>query len=327
MLEDKHLGTYVSEAITALTGKEPCEGCKRRAALLNEIGRRGFLKGGTFAVSLAKNTMLKGLWHLAGAQIPASMPEALAFIRQSNTFQLQLFYRTGLYAPLNDLFKEIIAHREHFKPGTLGYAWMSQLNFFSDEVLPGWMLDFALISEGYPRSLPGYDGPIDVNNGYRLVLRGTVYSFVTDELGIIYRASTLENAPSASSLGAASSFPGAVALGAISAEKPSAWQRIKDFFVPTVYATGCCFSQSGCAACACCDCLACNSCNQHCFSFPPPGRCVFNAGCGTCNVDGHQINCGWVALGCGSSACNCNCAVLFGGCCGLGAGCTSCPSC
>jgi hypothetical protein len=67
MSESKQLGTRLSEAITALTGKEPCEGCKRRAALLNEVGRRGFLRGGLFAAFLAKNTMLKGLWHLAGA--------------------------------------------------------------------------------------------------------------------------------------------------------------------------------------------------------------------------------------------------------------------
>lgn len=324
MSENKQLGTRLSDVITGLTGKEPCEGCKRRAALLNEVGRRGFLRGALFAASLAKNTTLKGIWYLAGASTPVGMLEALAFIRQSNTLQVVLFYRNGSYASRNDLFREIIAHREHFVPGSLGYAWMSQVNFFSDNVLPGWILDFANTSEGYPRNMPGDDGPIPVNDGYRLVLRGTNYTFITDEVGRIYRAPTLENAPMASSLRDASSFPGAEQLSAVPVETPTAWQRIKNFFTPVVYAAGCCAYQSACQQCACCDCLACNACTSYCSGFPPPGRCVYNAGCGICS--GH--NCDWVSLGCGSKDCNCNCAVLFGGCCGSTTGCRAgCPTC
>ncbi len=118
------------------------------------------------------------------------MPEVLGFVRQSNAIQLSWFYENGSYASREDLLgsKGIQAHREHFVPGTLAYAWMSRMNFFSDAVLPGWTLDFAIITTKYPRNLRGKDGPIPINNGYRLIMYGKDYTFVTDEVGIIYRA-------------------------------------------------------------------------------------------------------------------------------------------
>ena len=136
MTEQKELGTRVSEAITALTGKEPCEGCKRRAVLLNEVGRRGFIRGGMFAAFLVKNTMVKGLWYLAGVSPPVGTAEALGFVRQFNTFQVGLICRNGSFGVSHDVFSEIIAHREHFIPGTLGYAWMSRVNFFPMRYYP-----------------------------------------------------------------------------------------------------------------------------------------------------------------------------------------------
>lgn len=245
-------------------------------------------------------------------------------MRQSNAIQLSWFYENGSYASREDLLgsKGIQAHREHFVPGTLAYAWMSRMNFFSDAVLPGWTLDFAIITTKYPRNLRGKDGPIPINNGYRLIMYGKDYTFVTDEVGIIYRARTPENPPVASALDDAASFPGATTHNLPPAETPTVWQRIKDFLTPTAYAQlSCCTSHQSCHNCGCCNCVF--SCCDGCVDFvPPPGRCYFNAGCSGCILG----DCVWVENTCGRKDCNC-CAKLLGGCC-VSTGCTpGCPQC
>jgi exonuclease III len=129
-----------------LLGKENCSGCRQRAELLD---RRGFIG----AVSLAssgllalKNSVVKGAWNLAGAQIPVNRDATLGFVRAVNQVQVSSFYERGRHATTEEFLgaNGVPAHREHFKPGELGYVWMSNLNVFSDEVLPGWRMDFAL---------------------------------------------------------------------------------------------------------------------------------------------------------------------------------------
>jgi hypothetical protein len=230
--------------------------------------------------------MLKGAWQLAGASVPIGIPVMLGFIRQVNTDQRAWHESNSTYAEKEEILgpRGIQIHREHYKPGTAAYAWMSHLNLFSDEVLPGWVLDFALIKDGYPKYVN--NGQDYVNNGYRLVLRGKQFCFITDEIGVIYQAPTSEILPAAKSLASAASFAHSAAYD-IFQPQVSLWQRIADFFVPAVYAgLQCCKDNfacynCGCAICIrdCCDTFLCKS------SFPGMG-CYANIGCS-------QIDCIW----------------------------------
>lgn len=216
------LGDAVERGAKIL-GVKPCEGCKRRKEVLNTISRRGVIGGGLAVLLLAKNTLLKGAWKIAGAEIPLDLPSVLGFIRTANSVQRVASIGNETFLSKEDMLLGVASHKEHFSPTNPGYAWMSRFRLAADEVLPGWTLDF------------------DWNrNSYRFVLRGTQYTFITDETGGIYRAQTPQTAPTAKRIQRAADFPSAVGLGALMSgdvPPPTAWERIKDFFTPrSVYA-------------------------------------------------------------------------------------------
>jgi len=223
------LGEGIKKVTSAL-GIAPCKSCQERAEMLNQLSRRGVLKSLAIAPFLVKNTILKLVWQAAGKTPPLSVAAVLGFLRSLNNAQILLHFKNGQFGAVEDVLGAVASHREHYKPGTGPYEWMSRFNPFSDEVLPGHFLDYALITAGYPRVL---SDERKVQNGYRVVLRGEHYTFITDEETVIYMTVTPEQAPPASSLPSAREFPGATPFGTFrpaggTQVKPGSGRRVPD---------------------------------------------------------------------------------------------------
>jgi hypothetical protein len=271
-----------------------------------------------------KNSALKGVWGLARTPIPITRDVATGFIRAVNQVQVVSFYDQGRHATREEFLgaNGVLAHREHFKPGELGYAWMSNLNVFSDEVLPRWKMDFALTNES--TTLDTGEGRVTLNTGYRLILVGEDEVIITDHRGVIYLADKTSYLPSAKELPSAKDYPGALGLSKYVTPKRSILESVANFLTPVAYAKPfchtCCDNQTCCTACGICPCVQ-NCAHCACVEFVPPGRCFWNTG-GNCAPP-----CAFQLAGCGGTQCNC-CAKFLGGCCMVTAGCTAgCPPC
>jgi hypothetical protein len=129
--------------------------------------------------------------------VQVSVEQALGLVRTLNTIQVVIATNNkrayGTQA-------EMITGQMGLRPLVSGHAtdktapeWVRQVNFSSSEILPGWVLDFAL-----------------VGSGYRLILIGNRDVLITDEAGVIYRAIATKSAPKAAKLTSAKDFPGAV---------------------------------------------------------------------------------------------------------------------
>jgi hypothetical protein len=322
--ETRGLGDVI-KAATSSVGIPPCAECQKRADMLNLVSRRGIIGGGLLVFLLAKNALVTAAWQVAGAPLPAVEQDlVLGFLRTASTVQRKHYQETGThYLRVEDMHADIVAHKAHFEPGTLAYAWASVYRPSSKEVLPGWTLDFAAVEYGKPT------GREDNINGYRIILRGEDFVFITDEEVGIYRASVSANMPAAKDLKRAADFPGAIGLGDIhheGAPQPTAWERIKDFLTPKVYAAFFCMSCCNSSACCgpmWCGCTACiqDCCNStYCTTVIPTSGCWFAAGC-----VGSYLNCYYYQTNCGDCKCN-KCAKLLGlSCCASGCG-QSCPT-
>jgi len=99
----------------------------------------------------------------------------------------------------------VAAHRSHFTPDHPGYVWMSVFAPGREEVLPGWKLDFANITRGYPRAIAG-----ELNDdGFRFILRSEEITLIADEgVAGVYEAPTIPNGPPAQLLDEAKAYPG-----------------------------------------------------------------------------------------------------------------------
>jgi hypothetical protein len=280
---DYGLGDVIKRATSAV-GIKPCTGCQKRATQLNNWGRRNFIgrgmTGALVAGFSAKNAVLGWAWKQAGVTIPLGANVALGLVRTLNTMQNTNKGYRGRYATQEEMWIDPM----HGIVGQLANAygpvreWLDVLNITTNVVLPGWTLDFAVVS-----------------TGYRLILAGAKDVLITDEVGVIYHANRPLQPVPASSLASAKDFPDAVVYNKF---RPSWTRRILDFFVPTVYAGAECLSHDGhtCedqdGACNCAL-ICCIGCNAICAGGPPAGyyTCYFNAGvenpntwiyCGNC---------------------------------------------
>lgn len=185
--------------------------------MLDGLSRRGFVKTAlaslAVGVCVVKNGELKAAWRAAGAQVPIDFYTALGFVRAVGTEQIAWYYEHGTFATREEILgvKGILKHREYFEPGTPGYAWMSNLNLFSEEVLSKWHLDLAVIKE--TMTLQSSEGPVTLTSGYRLILRGEDEVIVLDQRGGIYIAQAPAPGVTASNLSSAADYPGVVGLG------------------------------------------------------------------------------------------------------------------
>jgi hypothetical protein len=304
------LGTLIKR-ITSGVGIPTCAGCEKRREKLDAWSRRGFIGSGLFAALVVKNEVLRASWKVVGAEIPLNNSDVLGFLRTANMVQAVSYFVSGTHQDREDMLIGVASHREHFAPSHPGYAWMSKFTPAGNEVLPGWTLNFARTSNGLR----------DFKNGYRIVLSGERSTFITDELGVGYRAPTPTRMPNLKELEGAASFPGAVGIGAVGGdeEPTTGWQRIKGFFTPTeVYAQSCCTSRAACLSCGCLTCISVCCSEQQCTEVLKPNTCTFNTMCGTCVY--YQSRCG---LG----ECTC-CAMIFKTCCFAVAPCSgSCRPC
>jgi hypothetical protein len=134
--------------------------------MLNELGRRRFV-GSVMSGLVAVN--LKMLTTIDVDGIPVQ--DAIGLMRTLNTIQSVLRDKTtGEYASKDQMLGPH-GLQNHQMPEL---PWMAQLNFNSDEILPGWTLAFLL--------RPG---------GYVLTLLSRAEVLTTTERGVIYRGKPL----------------------------------------------------------------------------------------------------------------------------------------
>ena len=128
--------------------------------------------------------------------VQVSVEQALGLVRTLNTIQAVIAINNKrAYGTQADM----ITGRMGLRPFVIGHTtdetapeWVRQVNFSSSEILPGWVMDFAL-----------------VGSGYRLILTGNGDVLITDETGVIYRAIAT---PKAAKLKSAKDFPGAAPI-------------------------------------------------------------------------------------------------------------------
>jgi hypothetical protein len=142
----------------------------------------------------------------AQVQSPLDVQQALGLVRSLNTTQATIAMNTKAYGSQADMLTGPCGLGPFLKAHSAGRStleWEKHLNLSSNEVLPGWTLDFALVGKGY-----------------RLILTGKDDVLITDETGVIYRAATVPLAPTAAQLKSANDFPGAIAHNLWERQKP-----------------------------------------------------------------------------------------------------------
>lgn len=223
--------------------------------------------------------------------------ELAALIRQLGTKLAMLFEANGVYPSQADMLtgpNGLVIHKEHFQPGTLAWEWMSKVNFFSDEIMPGWKLGYFLVDGG---------------SGFRLVIAGTDYTVITDEHGVIYQAPTPAQGTGLDVTIPASQFQGAAPYNQF--KDNSVLRRSKQLFMPVNFGTTCPTCTNQCFICDTCSYCVTQCCpGLSCQNMLPFGRCYYNAGCGG------TPGCAYMVANCGCSGKCTACATkLFGGCC------------
>ena len=133
----------------------------------------------------------------AQVQSPLDVQQALGLVRSLNTIQATIGMNSKAYGSQAAMLTGPCGLGPFLKAHSANentLEWEKHLNLSSNEVLPGWTLDFALVGKGY-----------------RLILTGKDDVLITDETGVIYRAVTAPLAPKAAQLKSAKDFPGALA--------------------------------------------------------------------------------------------------------------------
>jgi len=132
---------------------------------------------------------------------------ALALTRTINTIEVVHFYKTGIYADRAALVDYLREQKNDTKAGGRVREWTSRLNFFSDEILPGWFLEYEVKpgNTGYILILTGSDEKQKTgsNEGQKSVV-------ITDEKAVIYRATpyATDRLPAAREIARAQDVPG-----------------------------------------------------------------------------------------------------------------------
>jgi hypothetical protein len=159
--------------------------------------RRLFVRNGLlflFALVISGIDVVGQNSHL---ETSVSVDAALGLVRQMNTIATTFRFKskTNTFPTEQQLMTGpdgLVSLKGQFKPGSSGYEWMSKVNFSSDEVLPGWKLDYYLAGSG---------------KEYCLILTSKVITLATDEEVVIYEAVTPPETPKAASLKRAAEFP------------------------------------------------------------------------------------------------------------------------
>jgi hypothetical protein len=218
-IRDYGLGNAIADATAAL-GIEPCDPCKKRVQILNEVGRRGFAKGTALILLMMMTTVLEAAWQVAGGDKTLHYTHVLGFARTINTVAQVLKDETGVFPSRDALLGEngLLKHKRHAKPGTGTYEWASRLNFMSDEILPGWVFSYKT------------DG-----NEYTASMTSESLTIIWDDEASIYMSNVKPDLkpPSGGYGGRARDFPGALPWEEyISKQPPRARNGVKAFLTP-----------------------------------------------------------------------------------------------
>jgi len=278
--------------VTEAVGLEPCEGCKKRAEVLNAWSRRGFMGSLALGLFIFRDKTLLNAWRLLGMEPPIGAMSAIGFMRSVGAAAQWFLDTHGKFPGRQEVLDAVEQHRHHFPPNHPGYVWMSKFNAQVEEVLPGWKFDHA--AKG---------------SGFRMILRGTDYTFALDEKFVLHQAQNGPYGPPASDLPSAGEFPGAVPYDQFRPQL-SLWDKFKNFLTPTVYAScNCALNPCVCKWTDCFNlCLGCTDCIVTCCTGcwnTTPTRCYCGVFC---------TGCTWEVGGCSTSDCGC-CAWWLQTCC------------
>jgi hypothetical protein len=261
------LGDAIKD-ITQKMGVKQCVKCKQRQTFLNCISRRGFIGGSMLAAFLVKNFVVTKAWAAAGAAVPLTALDILAFMRLANTEMLASYFRNGKHMDKDSMLAQVTSHKEHFKPEDGAHNWMSQfIPGGSPNIFPGWTLNFFSRPKGQIEH--DHEGKeFQFATGFIYSMTDGKIIFITDELSWIYVTRVPENPVDISKLTGAKDFPGA----AIAENDQSLYDRLEasstrrllwrlsNFLTPVAYAQiSCCSGPANCANCGCGSCL-CSCC-------------------------------------------------------------------
>lgn len=294
------LGDWV-KSFTDKVGIKQCEGCRNRQKLLNQMSRRGFIGGTTFAAGYA---MLSTKRLVAQTVLRPDELPALSLCRAINTVQAQYAeehdrkyadkagvmgtYNRGL-TNIKQRHEEMVRKANHdSSDATKVWALSLNLDPKSGDIMPGWKWDLAVTANGFVMVVAA----IPVQEGEKVAV------YATDEEWIIYRADLAE-VPKASTLLHAQWLSGGVSWNQHVGEERVTWfgRLLRSIGISlTVFA-----SSSYCATC--CQQTAGGQCNA---GPPPHPLCGFN--CGT-------PNCIWCWTSCGCICCQWSCGCDGGGSC------------
>jgi len=295
------LGTWLKEKSRRL-GIKPCSSCEQRARKLDEWSRRGFIRTLTI-VGFSMKARLIHEFVLREDNSPA-----LSLCRAINTIQLNFFNQSGddgIYGAKADVWGTEglygIQQRHKTEESDTG-RWARSLTLESDNIMPGWTVDYASKPNGYVVLVAAISQDATTPRA--------VYS--TDHDAVIYRTDFSGNVPKASSLGSADSLPNATSFDLwIGDERTTVFSRLLlSLGIPTKVLA------QGCTAGSCCEC--CYAWGGVCVTKKPGiGTCAFN--CGTQSV------CPWCVTGQNAPRCCPYCCNIACGC-GAGGGCNSCTT-
>ena len=183
--------------------------CKQGRPILNCISRRGFIGGSMLAAFLVKNFVVTKAWAAAGAAVPLTALDILAFMRLANTEMLADYFRNGKHMDRDSMLAQVASHKEHFKPEDGAHNWMSQfIPGGSPNIFPGWTLNFFSRPKGQVEH--DHEGKeFQFATGFIYSMTDGKIIFVTDELSWIYVTRAPENPVDISKLTGAKDFPGA----------------------------------------------------------------------------------------------------------------------
>jgi hypothetical protein len=282
------LGNFVA-SVTKSFGFGPCETCEERRERLNAISRSAFI-GGVFGLIAATKI---GAFKLVTGDDSMPVESALGLMRTLSTVQTSFLMDNGRCATKEEMLKALLVHKAHTEMGSYAAVYMSRLNVDSEEIIPGWIMDFwSGAPEEFVLMLVQKEGE-------------QRDALITDDDSVIYRAKVSGKHPSAQQLVQAKDFPGSKSIDNWD-DNPGAYVRFKSrlksvsYGVPPDLCTGC--PSKGCVYCV----QLC--CQMRCYNIYPPPRPFFTCG---------AANCRYGITGGGGQGCTlCNaCAHMFSTCC------------
>jgi hypothetical protein len=240
------LGTMVKRVTSAL-GIPSCLNCEKRKEIMDNWSRRGFI-GGLAAVGVAAKMKF---WQTV---VKPDSSHALTLARTLNSVQNALYFEHNQtrYGTKEEAWAVLYdGMRRHNQENTPSGAFWRSLNLESEEITPGWLLDYASTPAGYT---------------FIILAKDKSEIYISDQIGVIYRAPVPEkDIPKARSLPAAKDFPGAVVHDQFIAERQS---TVLSRFLSALGIPVAVYAQTG--ACAEC-CTGCSEGNcdtkPHCAAF------------------------------------------------------------